>query len=137
MSADEELGYVYIPLTAPTAAYYGGFRPGDNLFSNALVALDAKTGKRVWHFQTVHHDLWEYDLVGPPTLGDITVDGRRIKAVMQPSKTGFLYVFDRVDRQAGVADRGAAGAAVDGAGRARRADAAVSDQAAAVRRAAG
>jgi quinoprotein glucose dehydrogenase len=96
ISADEELGYVYIPLTAPTAAYYGGFRPGDNLFSNALVALDVKTGKRVWHFQMVHHDLWEYDTVGPPTLGEITVDGKRIKAVMQPSKTGFLYVFDRV-----------------------------------------
>jgi len=95
ISADESLGHVYIPLTAPTAAYYGGHRPGDNLFSNALVALDAKSGKRVWHFQTVHHDLWEYDLVGPPTLGDLRVDGRRIKAVMQPSKTGFLYVFDR------------------------------------------
>ena len=95
ISADESLGHVYIPLTAPTAAYFGGHRPGDNLFSNALVALDAKTGKRVWHFQTVHHDLWEYDLVGPPTLGDLRVDGRRIKAVMQPSKTGFLYVFDR------------------------------------------
>jgi glucose dehydrogenase len=95
ISADEELGYVYIPLTAPTAAYYGGFRPGDNLFSNSLVALDAKTGKRVWHFQMVHHDLWEYDTVGPATLGEITVNGRRIKAVMQPSKTGFLYVFDR------------------------------------------
>jgi len=96
ISADEQLGYVYIPLTAPTAAYYGGFRPGDNLFSNALVALDAKTGKRIWHFQMVHHDLWEYDTVGPATLGDITVAGRRIRAVMQPSKTGFLYVFDRV-----------------------------------------
>src|SRR5215510_12166721 len=96
ISADEALGYVYVPLTAPTAAYYGGFRPGDNLFSNSLVALDAKTGKRVWHFQMVHHDLWEYDTVGPATLGDITVGGRRIKAVMQPSKTGFLYVFDRV-----------------------------------------
>jgi glucose dehydrogenase len=96
ISADESLGYVYIPLTAPTAAYFGGFRPGDNLFSNALVALDAKTGKRVWHFQMVHHDLWEYDTVGPPTLGEITVGGRRIRAVMQPSKTGFLYTFDRV-----------------------------------------
>jgi quinoprotein glucose dehydrogenase len=99
ISADEQLGYVYVPLTAPTAAYFGGFRPGDNLFSNALVALDAKTGRRVWHFQMVHHDLWEYDTVGPATLGEITVDGRRIKAVMQPSKTGFLYVFDRVTGQ--------------------------------------
>ena len=96
ISADEELGYVYIPLTAPTAAYYGGFRPGDNLFSNSLVALDARTGRRIWHFQMVHHDLWEYDTVGPATLGEITVEGKRIKAVMQPSKTGFLYVFDRV-----------------------------------------
>ena len=59
MTGDEELGYVYIPLTAPTAAWYGGWRPGDNLFSNTLVALDAKTGKRVWHFQMVHHDLWD------------------------------------------------------------------------------
>ena len=95
VSADLELGYVYIPLTAPTAAYYGGHRPGDNLFSNSLVALNAETGERVWHFQMVHHDLWEYDTIGPPTLGEVTVDGRRIKTVMQPSKTGFLYVFDR------------------------------------------
>ena len=96
LSADEALGYVYVPLTAPTAAYYGGHRPGDNLFSNSLVALDATTGARVWHFQMVHHDVWEYDTVGPPTLGEITVGGRRIRAVMQPSKTGFLYVFDRL-----------------------------------------
>ncbi len=88
LSADLELG--------STAAYYGGHRPGDNLFSNSLVALDAETGERVWHFQMVHHDLWEYDTIGPPTLGEITVEGRRIRAVMQPSKTGFLYVFDRV-----------------------------------------
>ena len=96
LSADEDLGYVYVPLGAPTSAYYGGHRPGDNLFSNSLVALDAETGERVWHFQMVHHDLWEYDTVGPPTLGEITVDGRRIDAVMQPSKTGWVYVFDRV-----------------------------------------
>ena len=96
VSADEELGYVYLPLTSPTAAYFGGHRPGDNLYANSLVALDAKTGKKVWHFQMVHHDLWEYDIVGPATLGEITVNGQRIKAVMQPGKTGFLYVFDRV-----------------------------------------
>lgn len=95
LTADEELGLLYVQLTAPTAAYYGGHRPGDNLFSNTLVALDAKTGERVWHFQMVHHDVWEYDTVGPATLGDIEVDGKTIKAVMQPSKTGFLYVFDR------------------------------------------
>ena len=96
MSADEELGMVYVPFSAPTAAYYGGYRPGWNLFSNSLVALDVSTGERVWHFQMVHHDLWEYDTVGPATLGEIVVDGRRIRAVMQPSKTGFLYVFDRL-----------------------------------------
>ena len=95
LSADEELGYVYVPLSAPTGMVYGGHRPGDNLFSDSLVALDAATGERVWHFQMVHHDVWEYDTVGPPVLGDITVDGRRIRAVMQPSKTAFLYVFDR------------------------------------------
>jgi quinoprotein glucose dehydrogenase len=96
MSADEEHGMVYVPLSAPTASYYGGHRPGWNLFANSLVALDVRTGERRWHFQMVHHDLWEYDTVGPPTLGEIVVDGRRIPAVMQPSKTGFLYVFDRV-----------------------------------------
>lgn len=96
MSADEQLGFVYIPLTAPTAAAFGGWRPGSNLYSNALVALDAKSGRRVWHFQIVHHDLWEYDNVGPAILGDITVGGRRIKAVMQPNKNGFLYVLNRV-----------------------------------------
>ena len=96
LTADEELGYVYIPTSAPTANAYGGHRPGDNLFANSLVALDAKTGQRMWHFQMVHHDLWDYDTVGPATLGDITVNGKLIKAVMQPSKTGFLYVFDRV-----------------------------------------
>jgi quinoprotein glucose dehydrogenase len=97
LSADDELGYVYLPLTAPTSAAYGGWRPGDNLYSNSLVALDAKSGKRVWHFQMIHHDVWEYDNVGPPTLGDITVSGRRIKAVMQPNKNGFLYVLDRTN----------------------------------------
>ncbi|MDX1384995.1 MAG: PQQ-binding-like beta-propeller repeat protein, partial [Thermoanaerobaculia bacterium] len=95
LSADEETGVVYVQLSAPTAAYYGGHRPGDNLFSNSLVALEAATGKRLWHFQMVHHDVWEWDTVGPATLGEITVEGRRIPAVMQPSKTGFLYVFDR------------------------------------------
>ena len=96
MSADDQLGYVYIPLTAPTASQYGGWRPGANLYSDSLVALDAKSGARVWHFQIVHHDLWEYDNVGPAILGDITVNGRRIKAVMQPNKNGFLYVLNRV-----------------------------------------
>ncbi len=96
LSADEALGYVYVPFTAPTAAYYGGHRPGDNLFSNSLVAIDVSTGERVWHFQMVHHDVWEYDNVGPPVLGDITVDGITIPAVMQANKTGWVYVFNRV-----------------------------------------
>ena len=95
LSADEQLGLVYVPLSAPTVSYYGGWRPGDNLYSDCLVALNAKTGKLAWYFQMVHHDLWDYDTVGPPTLADITVDGQRVKAVIQGSKTGFLYVFDR------------------------------------------
>jgi glucose dehydrogenase/cytochrome c5 len=95
MTVDEKLGYVYVPLTAPTIAYYGGHRPGKNYYSNSLVALNAKTGKLMWFFQTVHHDLWDYDLASPPILGDITVNGKRIHAVMQASKTGFLWTFDR------------------------------------------
>jgi len=94
VTADEELGYVYVPLTALND--YGGYRPGQNLFASSLVCLDARTGKRVWHFQMVHHDIWDYDNESAPVLGDITVNGRRIKAVMQPNKNGFLYVFDRV-----------------------------------------
>jgi quinoprotein glucose dehydrogenase len=95
LSADEQLGYVYVPLSAPTNSYYGGHRPGANLYSDSLVALDAKTGRLIWYFQTVHHDLWDYDNASAPTLGDITVDGKRIQAVIQPNKTGFLFVFDR------------------------------------------
>ena len=79
-SADEKLGYVYVPLSAPPNDYYGGTRPGDDLFFDSLVALDAKTGKRVWHFQTVHHDLWDYDIPTPPMLADIKVNGRLRKA---------------------------------------------------------
>ena len=97
LSADDELGMVYVPLGSPTSAYYGGHRPGDNLFANSLLALDAETGERIWHFQMIHHDLWEYDNGSPPVLGDITVDGRDIKAVMQANKNGFVYVFDRTN----------------------------------------
>ena len=86
MSADEELGHVYVAFSAPTSAWYGGWRPGDNLFSNSLVALDAQTGERVWHYQMIHHGLWDYEPIGPATLGEITVDGRRIPVVMQPTK---------------------------------------------------
>src|SRR5262245_62011708 len=95
MSGDEELGQVYLPLTTPTNDWYGGHRPGPNLFAESIVALDAKTGKRLWHFQGVHHGMWDYDFPCPPILTDITVNGRRIKALAQPSKQAFLYVFDR------------------------------------------
>jgi quinoprotein glucose dehydrogenase len=96
LTADEQLGYVYIPLSAPTASHYGGHRPGKNLYSDSLICLNAKTGKLVWYYQLIHHDLWEYDAATPPILGDITVNGKRIKAVIASNKTGFLYVFDRV-----------------------------------------
>lgn len=96
MSADDELGYAYIPIGTPTNDWYGGMRKGDNLFAESLVAVEIATGKRVWHFQMVHHGVWDYDLPAAPTLVDITVDGRPIKAVAQISKQGFTYVFDRV-----------------------------------------
>jgi len=96
LTADEQLGYVYIPLTAPTVSYYGGHRPGMNLYSDSLVCLNVNTGKLVWYFQLIHHDLWEYDAATPPILGEIKVDGKTIKAVIASNKTGFLYVFDRI-----------------------------------------
>ncbi len=96
LSADEELGYVYLPTGTATNDYYGGHRPGDNLFSESIVCVDAKTGKKVWHFQAVHHGLWDYDFPTAPNLLDITVDGKEIKALAQVSKQGFLYAFDRV-----------------------------------------
>jgi quinoprotein glucose dehydrogenase len=95
-SADDELGYVYVPLKQPSGYSYGGAHPGDNLFANSLVCLDAATGKRVWHFQAIHHDIWDYDLPAAPILLDLTSDGRKIKAVAQVSKVGFVYTFDRV-----------------------------------------
>ena len=96
LSADEELGYVYVPVEMATGDFYGGHRPGDNLFSSTLVCLDARTGKRVWHFQLVHHDIWDWDVAAPPILADITVGGKKIKAVAQVTKQAFTYVFDRV-----------------------------------------
>jgi quinoprotein glucose dehydrogenase len=95
-TADAERGYVYLPVEAATGDFYGGHRPGDNLFADSLVCLDAATGKRVWHFQTVHHDIWDYDLPAPPVLVDITVDGKKIPAVAQVAKTGFTFVFNRI-----------------------------------------
>ena len=95
-SGDNELGYVYLPTSTPTNDYYGGDRLGDNLFAESLVCVDVETGERVWHFQAVHHGLWDYDFPAAPNLLDITVDSRRTKAVAQISKQGFVYAFDRV-----------------------------------------
>jgi quinoprotein glucose dehydrogenase len=96
MSADEELGYVYLPFSTPANDFYGGQRPGNGLFGDSLVCLDARTGKRIWHFQMVHHGLWDYDLPAAPNLVDIRVNGKPVKALAQVSKQGFCYVFDRV-----------------------------------------
>ena len=96
LTVDEELGIAYLPVEIPTGDYYGGHRPGDNLFGESLVAVDLETGERLWHFQFVHHPIWDYDVPCPPILVDLTVDGREIKAVAQPTKQGWVYVFDRL-----------------------------------------
>ncbi len=93
---DEKRGLVYLPVSTPSNDYYGGNRPGNNLFGEALVCLDANTGARKWHFQIVHHGLWDYDLASPPVLATINVDGKKIDAVVQLTKEGFAFVFDRV-----------------------------------------
>ncbi|HXV60088.1 MAG TPA: PQQ-binding-like beta-propeller repeat protein [Vicinamibacteria bacterium] len=95
-SADRERGYVYLPVEAPTSDFYGGHRPGDNLFSSSLVCLDARTGERVWHYQLTHHDIWDWDVPTAPILMDLVVGGRRIPAVVQLTKQSFAFVFDRV-----------------------------------------
>ena len=95
MSADLELGYVYLPTEAPTNDYYGGHRPGDNLFTQSVVALNALTGERAWHFQMIHHGLWDYDTPAAPNLMNLNVDGREIRALAQVTKQGWAYVFDR------------------------------------------
>ena len=95
-SGDEELGLVYMPITSPTNDMYGGHRIGDNLFSQSLVAVNAETGERVWHFQMVHHGLWDYDPPAAPILMDINVEGEPVKAITQLTKQGFAYVFNRV-----------------------------------------
>ena len=96
LAGDDELGYVYLPTGAPTNDYYGADRPGDNLFSQSIIAVDVETGQRAWHFQAVHHGLWDYDFPTHPNLVDVTVDGRPVRALAQVSKQGFVYVFDRV-----------------------------------------
>jgi quinoprotein glucose dehydrogenase len=96
MSVDEELGMVYLPVELPTGDYYGGHHPGNNLFGESVVALDLKTGQRKWHYQLVHHGIWDFDIPCAPILADITINGQTIKALAQPTKQAFLYVFDRV-----------------------------------------
>src|SRR5438445_5567265 len=95
MSIDEDLGLAYLPVELPTGDYYGGHRPGSGLFGESLVAVDLKTGKRKWHYQLVHHGIWDMDIPCAPILADITIGGRTVKAVAQPTKQGFLYVFNR------------------------------------------
>jgi quinoprotein glucose dehydrogenase len=96
ITVDADLGLVYLPVEDPTVDQYGGARPGNDLFGDSIVCVDINTGKMKWYFQVAHHPIWDYDLSSPPILADITVDGRKIKAVAVPSKESFLYVFDRV-----------------------------------------
>ena len=95
LSADQERGIVYIPTNGATLDFYGGFRPGDNLFSTSLIALDVKTGKRVWHFQLVHHDIWNYDTPTAPVLMDVNIGGKEVPIVVQVTKQSFAYTFNR------------------------------------------
>jgi quinoprotein glucose dehydrogenase len=96
ITADPDLGLVYLPVEDPTSDYYGGERPGNNLYGDSLVCVDLATGKIKWYYQIVHHPIWDYDLSSPPLLADINVDGKTIKAVALPTKESWIYVFDRV-----------------------------------------
>ncbi|MDZ7644510.1 MAG: PQQ-binding-like beta-propeller repeat protein [Woeseiaceae bacterium] len=96
LSADQERGIVYVPTNGATMDFYGGFRPGDNLFSTSLIALDVRTGERKWHFQMVHHDIWNYDTPTAPVLMDVTIDGQETPIVVQTTKQSFAYTFNRV-----------------------------------------
>ena len=99
VSVDEELGLAYLPVEMPTGDYYGGHRPGDNLFSESLVAVDVKTGVRKWHYQFIKHGIWDWDLPCAPMLADVVIDGKPRKIVAQPTKQAWLYVFDRATGQ--------------------------------------
>ena len=99
ISVDEQLGMAFIPVELPTGDYYGGHRPGNGLFGETVLAVDLKTGQRKWHYQLVHHGIWDMDIPCAPMLVDITVNGRTVKAVAQPTKQAFLYVFDRITGQ--------------------------------------
>jgi glucose dehydrogenase len=99
VTVDEELGLVYLPVETPSSDYYGGHRPGNNLFAESLVCVDLKTGQRKWHFQFVHHPIWNFDMSSAPLLADVTIDGKPRKVVAVPSKQAWMYVFDRVTGQ--------------------------------------
>src|SRR5438874_5069560 len=99
ITVDEEAGLVYLPVEDPTSDYYGGHRPGNNLYGDSIVCVDLKTGQRKWHFQVVHHPIWDYDMSSAPILLDANVNGKLIKAVAVPSKQSYLYVFDRISGQ--------------------------------------
>jgi quinoprotein glucose dehydrogenase len=99
ISVDEDAGLVYLPVEDPSSDFYGGHRPGNNLFGDSLVCVDLKTGQRKWHYQIVHHPIWDYDLSSAPLLADVTIDGRPRKIVALPTKETFLYVFDRITGQ--------------------------------------
>ena len=95
MTADEQLGLLYLPISGPASNYYGGDRPGDNLFGNSIVAIDGNTGAYKWHFQLVHHDIWDFDNPPAPALLEITRDGQRIPALAQIGKSGWMFILDR------------------------------------------
>ncbi len=99
ITVDEELGLVYVPVETPASDLYGGHRPGNNLFAESIVCLDLKTGKRKWHYQIVHHPLWNLDMAAAPLLADLTVEGRHVKAVALPTRQSMLFLFDRVTGQ--------------------------------------
>ena len=99
ISVDEDLGLVYLPVELPTGDYFGGYRAGNALFGESIVAVDLQTGKRKWHYQLVHHGLWDMDIPCAPILVDIPVNGKIVKALAQPTKQTFLYVFNRENGQ--------------------------------------
>ena len=130
---DRKNGIIFIPTGTARYDFYGGDRKGNDLFGNSLIAIDANTGKRLWHFQTVHHDLWDYDNPEAPKLLTVMHDGKKVDAVALATKTGFVYVFNRLHRKAAMADQGNAGPEVGRAGRIRLADPAHPDRAASFR----
>ena len=133
MSADQERDLVFLPTSGPSPDYYGGTRPGDNRYADSIVALRGATGEVAWYFQTIHHDVWDYDNTAQPTQVELTKDGKPFPAVIQATKTGMLYIFNRETGEPLLPHRGAPGAPGWRAGRGALADPAVPGQAAAAR----